>query len=1007
MIVGLLCIVVQAEAVRNQLPISFVKGASLGVEEVSWEWDLWHTIKNMSVWIEAIKAYGPVVRSLCWPVMVIWWFFAQLGGAFAGVWSLMMAGLYACVDNSLRLAVRKLWRKVFLAAMCPWFFAFWPIYMLWKQRVFAGAIWYTIYVPLLFAAKVGKSVLFYTIRPVALIKRFVVKPFAFVFWHAMEFASKWWLEMLLVGVITVRVIQEHYKSKALKKKPNGITQEAWEKALGTNLFFKVLDYACTLFLIFGVAYRNADAAAKQYNVVKTVFGALFGSGIGTKWMMEKSEKVDQHDIQKALEGIDEIDAKGDEAVKLASTGRFKRMAFVSLTVLLAGGLAWVTWKMCGPVKKAVKFTVKDRNWPEKAEKSPLKLEWVEREDVSDYKKEGGEMKWKKRHEHIRDKHYSTTGDSTDWSRVNQDWEVHQYHPGQRGWVTNKFGSEDYYKVLSYQTDDQHDRFRSNVYTPPKSNVSFRFKSEVMGKVIRSADGWLHMTKSAGPKGERRDDYTHPFQTEAAQKATAKEEAFEKEIAQLKGMVSTLQQKLFGKTETATETEPVEAKAIEVSEKAPEVDSNKLAVVGNPKIELTPMELRMATTIAELAVRAEAEQKDMKDMYINIRKAIEDNMKEQKDAIEKMRQEVLFINDRIKAQKAAEKQVPVPEAENKEIKCKCGQPIWSKTGMCCTCIKTKIAASETPKKESSRPTTPKKKGPVINQPGTITTDTFYCADCKTPLRAWPQAWNKDLKKMMPWKGKEPLCESCKDKKHPSAARKSPKSPRNEAQKDKKNIVQRLEAATVACEKIAAAAATVKVAEVPKKTDEALLGKPLNMGRFFSHVTNVKTLCGEKEKNLMGLQSEYVVYTAKHARFEGEPIEHNKVTGKNTQHEVELKNVAESDTADIAIYRPPPTSAAMPKVPARAATPGENCYLLVRMDDGVVVHQSGVVVNADEHTCPTPDKGGWSGAPLIAEKDGMWIGIHTGAWNAPKKTNAYVGSLECIALFEKSKGSIQKN
>jgi len=176
-------------------------------------------------------------------------------------------------------------------------------------------------------------------------------------------------------------------------------------------------------------------------------------------------------------------------------------------------------------------------------------------------------------------------------------------------------------------------------------------------------------------------------------------------------------------------------------------------------------------------------------------------------------------------------------------------------------------------------------------------------------------------------------------------------------------------------------------VEKPAKEALLGKPLNHGRFFPAVTEIRTFDGEKVKTVQGLHSKNFFVTVKHCGH-GENETFQRAEAANQMLRAEAKPVAVHPDLDLCVLHPPKTCAMAPDVPMRTAVPGERVYLLHRTPEGHVIHQGGDIIDGEQHTCPTPNEGGLSGAPIFAESDHKMVGMHFGAFNGTRKTNAYV-------------------
>lgn len=757
----------------------------------------------------------------------------------------------------------------------------------------------------------------------------------------------WWFEILVITYFTTKIIRDHYRSKALSKLPQGVEKEAWEKTLGTNLFFRVLDYVCMAFLLVGVVTRNADEATKQYSNVRTIFSAVFGPGIGSEWKKQEKQRVGEEELIEALD-VTEIKPVGKEGHRYQMVERVKRMLFVSGIVLGAGLLAYFVWRLCKPVKKAQKHIDKQVRFSKFGHKIPPgDAPWIMSEGTDDDEsdtesidpvKREGTIKWKTRHRHIKDKYYSTTGDSKDWSRVNQDWEVHQYHPGKRQWVYNNYGSQGYWDALEAQKIDSYDHFQSNSYKAPDSDTAYQFKKSTMGKVERTADGWVHMSK---------------IRKEAVQQETCSDWIPNVPLS-------------HGKESTEPRTElPLKPAQPEITKPKP---LPPVPAKPQPKPEAKPTE-------------------EIVKFYQDMRKAIEEMKAEHRQGLAALATEHELLNARIKELHKQQHAVVKTEAVKTQAPapiCACGQETWKQTGMCCTCIKKGLIAKGEIKQEFTiakrdRDATPRKeRGPIVK--------VLRCSnkDCEQPLTTPP-----------PENVKAPLCGIClKEKlKKDKEARKSPKSPRR--QNDKKDVL-RVESVVTAKDHRDAV------------VQEALLGKPLNHGRFFPSVTEIRTFDGEKVKGVQGVQTRNLFVTVKHCGH-GENETFQRAEGANQLLRAELKPSAVHPELDLCILQAPKTCAQQQELPMRAAVAGERVYLLHRTPEGQVIHQAGDIIDAEQHTCPTPNEGGLSGAPIFAESDHKMVGMHIGAFAGARKTNAYIPAEKIAAWIEslKKADSLPKN
>jgi len=192
--------------------------------------------------------------------------------------------------------------------------------------------------------------------------------------------------------------------------------------------------------------------------------------------------------------------------------------------------------------------------------------------------------------------------------------------------------------------------------------------------------------------------------------------------------------------------------------------------------------------------------------------------------------------------------------------------------------------------------------------------------------------------------------------------------------------------------------------PNVKKEALLGKVLNTGRFNPNVVRIVAIRedGKFTKDVQGIQTESVVITVKHAGWTD--VRKDTYSGIRADGKVELKVDQVNNKVDIMTLMPPKQVPALPKWPMRAAVAGEEVQLLTRNEKGEVIGQPGRIINHEEHDCATPNEGGFSGAPIVANSDGKLVGMHIGAMDG-KSTNAYlpVGIIDSIVNDSKNKGS----
>jgi len=773
-------------------------------------------------------------------------------------------------------------------------------------------------------------------------------PFYGIRWLAVKaigsWLRNWWLEFFLVILASFKACYAFYRYKAEKKRPESVTAEAWETTLGKTLFFSVLDKISTVCLLLGLVYEG-EQAVRHYNSAKTVFNAVWGPGIVND-RVGPVQPVTANELLSAVNGDDQIRPIGAEGRELATRRKLWRYAICLCSVLLAGAVAYFVWKYTRPVGAAKKKLDKSKAVTFAATLPVVKNEGVV-EDVKEKYEEFSTLllvKYEKLKAWVRGQRSEPPKNIT--PEYQMKFKKRQEHVRDQWYDTT--GDATVFGKIDKS-------WKVRMYAPgSRAWIETEFGSEKYYNTLHDQrndqQDHYEVNYFIDPNGK-----VNNFQRSVIMRDM---EDRDRQLADIAGLSKKLTR--------------IDQAADRVKDEARFQDIMK-SVSSDMDEQIKGLTTKIQGELREVATRQHGEVVALLNAF-----------KETKDELNAKIVEVRHVEQRIQAMLAEKEKAVVPEAAEKIQGCaKCRQPAWHGSLYCASHIKEIAATLKEPKEGRLCKTC--KKVPAYNQFDQCT--PCFKRTAKSPVRA--EAEEKKV----------------------TAIEKKPETPRNKTPEKKGPVV--------APAPIAASVPTATTAGMQVKTyasatapadsvkPEALLGKALNTGRFNPNVCRIKATAGTKEKICAGFQSEGVLISVQHAGFGpdmklGDPqFEAIRGDGK-----MELKVGVYRNDADIASFMPPKQVAMLPKLNMRSAKPGEAVVLLTRDDKGMVISQNGEVIDHEQHTCPTPDEGGFSGAPIFAVSDGFLVGMHRGAFDA-RKTNAYLGVSLIESVIADSKNLVSRS